>query len=366
MEQPRKTFVLNKGLYDQQGEEVFAATPAVFSRVAKTTPTDRLALSRWLVNPAHPLTARVTVNRHWQLFFGTGLVETAGDFGSQGNRPSHPDLLDWLAWNFIQSGWNTKALHRKILTSATYRQTSKRPAPRGDFTRARDQADDGAGQVRDRDLRNRWLARGPRFRMPAWMIRDQALAVSGQLSDRIGGPPVKPYQPAGVWSEVTFGTRVYERDHGEKLYRRSLYTFWRRIVGPTLFFDAAKRQTCTVNVTRTNTPLHALVTLNDVTYVEAARGLAQRVMEASGPLPDDRIELAFRLTTSRRTSQTEREILRSRYATLKDQYATESAEATKLLANGESPRNDQLDTTEHAALTSLCLMLLNLDESLSK
>ncbi len=366
MEQPRKTFVLNKGLYDQQGEEVSAATPAVFSRVADNTPTDRLSLSRWLLNPAHPLTARVTVNRHWQLFFGTGLVETVGDFGSQGKRPSHPDLLDWLAWNFSQSGWNTKMLHHKILTSATYRQTSKRSAPRRDFTRVRDQADDGAWQVRDRDLRNRWLARGPRFRMPAWMIRDQALAVSGQLSDRIGGPPVKPYQPAGVWSEVTFGTRVYERDHGEKLYRRSLYTFWRRIVGPTLFFDAGKRQTCTVNVTRTNTPLHALVTLNDVTYVEAARGLAQRVMESSGPLPDDRIELAFRLTTSRRTSQTEREILRSRYATLKDQYATESAEATKLLANGESPRNEQLDTTEHAALTSLCLMLLNLDESLSK
>ena len=366
MEQPRKTFVLNKGLYDQQGEEVSASTPAVFSRVADNTPTDRLSLSRWLLNPAHPLTARVTVNRHWQLFFGTGLVETVGDFGSQGKRPSHPDLLDWLAWNFSQSGWNTKTLHHKILTSATYRQTSKRSAPRRDFTRVRDQADDGAWQVRDRDLRNRWLARGPRFRMPAWMIRDQALAVSGQLSDRIGGPPVKPYQPAGVWSEVTFGTRVYERDHGEKLYRRSLYTFWRRIVGPTLFFDAGKRQTCTVNVTRTNTPLHALVTLNDVTYVEAARGLAQRVMESSGPLPDDRIELAFRLTTSRRTSQTEREILRSRYATLKDQYATESAEATKLLANGESPRNEQLDTTEHAALTSLCLMLLNLDESLSK
>src|SRR5439155_3052974 len=198
---------------------------------------DRLALAKWLFSPEHPLTSRVIVNRYWQQFFGAGIVKTSEDFGVQGERPSHPELLDWLAVEFRESGWDVKHVYRLIVTSAAYRQSSKVTA-----------------DLLERDPENRLLARGPRYRMPAFMIRDQALAASGLLVEKLGGPPVKGYQPSGVWEEATFGQIKYEQDHGESLFRRSLYTFWRRIAGPTEFFDSATRQTCTVRQRHTNTP----------------------------------------------------------------------------------------------------------------
>jgi hypothetical protein len=225
------------------------------------TRPDRLELAQWLVSPTNPLPARVTVNRLWQQFFGVGLVKTSEDFGLQGERPSHPELLDWLAIEFVESGWDVKALIRTVVLSATYRQSSQ-----------------SSPENRERDPENRKLSRGPRFRMSSPMIRDMALASAGLLTERVGGTAVNPYQPAGVWEETTFGNKRYTQDHGEALYRRSLYVFWRRIIGPTLFFDVANRQTCTVKTPRTNVPLHALLTLNDTGYVEAARVLAQQVL----------------------------------------------------------------------------------------
>src|SRR5262245_52314216 len=262
----RDTFLLFRGSYQKPTEKVSSAVPAALPPLPSDAPTNRLGLARWLVSADNPLTARVTVNRAWQQLFGTGLVKTPEDFGVQGEKPSNPELLDWLATEFVRTGWDVKAMHRLIVTSATYRQSSRvTPA------------------LAERDPQNRLLARGPRFRPPSWMVRDQALAASGLLVRKLGGPPVKPYQPAGVWEEATFGTKKYQQDKGEALYRRSVYTFWRRIVGPTMLFDAAARQVCTVKQVRTNTPLHALVVLNDPTYVEAARALAQRVLTSTGP-----------------------------------------------------------------------------------
>lgn len=354
----RKTFVLTKGLYNQPTEkQVSAGFPSVFSRAALSSvtetsevdrPRNRLTLARWLVDRSHPLMPRVTVNRHWQKFFGHGFVKSAEDFGTQGQKPTHPRLLDWLAVEFMESGWDVKALHKKIVMSATYRQTARASAA-----------------AHRTDPENRLLARGPRSRLPSWMLRDQALAVSGLLVRQIGGPSVKPYQPAGVWAEATFGKKRYAQDHGDKLYRRSLYTFWRRIIGPTMFFDVAKRQTCSVKTARTNTPLHALVTLNDTTYVEAARALAQRVMQAESGA-EQRITAAFRLCATRRPQQNEIKVLADRLKTLRQQYGRDPGAAAKLLKVGESPRDEGLDAVQHAAFTNLCLLLLNLDETLSR
>jgi hypothetical protein len=310
---------------------------------------DRLALARWLVSADQPLTPRVVVNRYWQQFFGVGLVKTVEDFGVQGERPPNPELLDWLAVEFVESGWDLKHLCRVIVTSATYRQSSRvTPA------------------LAERDPDNRLLARGPRFRMPSWMIRDQALAASGLLIGTVGGPPVKPYQPAGIWEEATFGAKRYQQDKGDALYRRSVYTFWRRIVGPTLFFDTGARQTCTVKQTRTNSPLHALSTLNDVTFVEAARALAERVLTSEETTDDGRIALAFRRVLARQPSSEEATILRAGLKRLRGQYAADKDAAKKLLAVGESKRNEKLDVTEHAAFAGLCNLILNLDEALTK
>ncbi|HMF18853.1 MAG TPA: DUF1553 domain-containing protein, partial [Gemmataceae bacterium] len=294
-------------------------------------------------------TARVTVNRAWQMFFGTGLVKTVEEFGIQGERPSHAALLDWLATEFIRTGWDVKALNKLIVTSATYRQSSK-----------------ATPALLERDADNRLLARGPRQRLASWMIRDQALAAAGLLVEKRGGPPVRPYQPPGIWEEATFGFIRYTQDHGPDLYRRSLYTFWRRIVGPTVFFDTASRQTCTVKTVRTNTPLHALTTLNDVTYVEAARMLAQRVLEKEKLTTSDRIAAAFRLVTARKPASEEMGILVKSFERMKTNYAADRKAAEKLLKVGESPRNQQLDVVEHAAMTSLCMLILNLDEALTK
>ncbi len=348
-EEPRETHILDRGTYNKPGEVVSAAIPASLPALPADRLTNRLTLAEWLVDPQHPLTARVTVNREWQRFFGTGLVRTAEDFGSQGDRPTHPQLLDWLATEFIRTGWDMKQLHQLIVTSATYRQSS-RVTP----------------ELQERDPKNQLLARGPRYRMPSWMLRDQALALSGLLNDAQGGPSVKPYQPAGIWAEATFGKKTYDQDHGAALYRRSLYTYWRRIVGPTMLFDAAKRQTCEVNALRTNTPLHALTTMNDITFVEAARAMAQRVLLEGGDTDDTRLTYAFRLATSRHPTEDEQSILTARLQTLRDHYAAHAEAANELLAVGESPRHEALAPTTHAAMTGLCLLVLNLDETLTK
>ncbi len=344
----RQSNVLKMGLYNAKLDPVEADLPAQFAHLPEGAPKNRLSLAKWLVDPSNPLTSRVVVNREWQRFFGVGLVKTAEDFGSQGDKPSHPGLFDWLALRFMD-GWDVKALHRLILTSATYRQSAKATAERI-----------------NQDPENRLLSRGVRYRLPSWMIRDQALAIAGLLVEKRGGPSVMPYQPNGVWAEATFGNKRYQVGQGEDLYRRSLYTYWRRIVGPTMFFDVAKRQTCEVKVARTNTPLHALVTLNDITYVEAARVMAQHIMMRENLTGPDRLAAAFYRATARQPSDQERQILAGRFAELKSWYAAHPEDAAKLLHVGAAPQDQNLDPIEHAAYTGVCSMILNLDEVLNK
>ncbi len=347
-DKPRDSFILVRGQYDKYGEKVTPAVPATLNPLPEGAPPNRLALAKWIVAPDNPLTARVVVNRYWQTVFGTGLVKTPEDFGVQGERPFNPDLLDWLAVEFRESGWDVKKMFKLIVTSAAYRQSSKI-----------------APGMAERDPENRLIARGPRYRLPSWMIRDAALAAGGLLVEKVGGPPVKGYQPPGVWEDATFGTIGYQQEHGEALYRRSLYQFWRRIVGPTVFFDVANRQTCTVKVARTNTPLQALTTLNDVTYVEAARALAQRAM-LGGDAPVARLDTIYRLVLARRSNAAEQKVLLATHEKLRAGFAQNPDAAKKLLALGESKRDEKLDTVEHASWTALCNMILNLDETLSK
>jgi hypothetical protein len=276
-------------------------------------------------------------------------VKTVEDFGVQGEKPSHPELLDWLAREFIESGWDVKRIHRLIVTSATYRQSAQVPPG-----------------MADRDPENRLLARGARMRLPSWMLRDQALAIAGLLVEKLGGPPVKTYQPEGVWEDATFGQIRFAQDHGEALYRRSLYVFWRRIIGPTLFFDVANRQNCAVKVGRTNTPLHALVTLNDVTYVEAARALAERMLKNGGSADHARLALGFRLCTARVPRAEEEQLLSGALRRLREQYSRDPSAAAKLISTGESKPDPQLDRTELAAHTALASLLLNMDETMTK
>ncbi len=345
----RKTFLLNRGLYNQPRAEVQAGVPGFLPALTKDSEPDRLDLAKWLVSPENPLTARVVVNRLWAQVFGIGLVKTTDNFGAQGERPSHPELLDWLALEFVNSGWDVKHMLRLMVNSATYRQASTR-----------------SEELQARDPQNRLLARGARYRLPSWMIRDAALQVSGLLVDRQGGEGVFPYQPAGVWQEFTFGTRTYVPDEGEGLHRRSLYTFWRRIVAPTTFFDAATRQACSVSELRTNTPLHALATLNDTTYVEAARALAQELLQGAGADENQRIESAFLRILARKPVAAETELLVGSLSRLRDQYARSPGEAQALLDVGAVPRDTTLDAIEHAAWTNLALALLNLDEAITK
>ena len=344
--QTRQTFMLEKGLYDKRGEVVTAAVPAKLPALEAGLPSNRLGLARWLTSTQNPLTARVTVNRLWQQFFGIGLVKTSEDFGLQGEPPANRELLDWLAAEFVSSGWDVKHLVRLIVTSETYQQSSRVSA-----------------ELWERDPANRLLARGPRFRMPSWMLRDQALAASGLLVTTIGGPAVKPYQPTGVWEEATFGNKRYQPDSGTSLYRRSLYTFWRRIIAPTMFFDNASRQVCTVKPFRTNTPLHALLTLNDPTFVEAARYMAEGVLSVP---ESERLNHVFRRVLARIPTAAERQIWQASWQRLQQQFTTDPAAASKLLAVGQSPRNTQLNPIEHAAWTVVCLGILNQDEALTK
>ena len=288
LDKPRDTFILARGDYRNKTDKVEPGTPAVLPPLPKTEGRpNRLTLAKWLVDPSHPLTASVAVNRYWQLYFGTGLVKTAENFGSQGEPPSHPELLDWLATEFVRTGWDVKAMQRLIVTSAAYRRASQvTPA------------------LHEKDPENRLLARGPRYRLPAEMVRDNALAVSGLLNDDIGGKSVFPYQPKGLWEEMAFGDgfsmQTYVQSHGEDLYRRSMYTFWKRTSPPAQLttFDAPDREKCTIRRTVTNTPLQALVTLNDPTYIEASRALAERVLKHAGKTPGRRAAMAFELATA--------------------------------------------------------------------
>jgi hypothetical protein len=349
MPAPRDTFVLIRGQYDKHGAKVTPGVPASLPPLPRGAPNNRLGFARWLVDPSNPLTARVTVNRFWQMYFGTGLVRTTEDFGTQGEWPSHPELLDWLATEFVRQGWDVKRMQRLIVTSAAYRQSSRvTPA------------------LLQRDPENRLLARGPRLRLPAEMIRDQALAVSGLLAERVGGPSVKTYQPAELWRELA--DTDYKPDKGEGLYRRSLYTFWKRTVAPPemMTFDAAGRETCVVRHARTNTPLQALTLMNHVAFVEAARVFAQRLMTEGGATPEERIAFAFHLATARPPRPAERRILLADFARHLAHYRQDREAALKLLYTGESPRDEKLDAAELAAYTAVANLILNLDETITK
>ncbi|MFO1078588.1 MAG: PSD1 and planctomycete cytochrome C domain-containing protein [Planctomycetota bacterium] len=348
-ERRRTVHVLERGGYDKPREEVVAATPSFLPQLPEGAPRDRLALARWLVSAGHPLTARVAVNRCWQLFFGRGIVETVEDFGRQGARPTHAALLDWLACRYVASGWDTKALHRAIVTSATYRQSAH-----------------GDREVFADDPDAALLQRAPRHRLPSWMLRDQALALGGLLIARRGGPPVRPYQPAGVWAEATFDTIRYEQDHGEDLHRRSLYTFWRRIVGPTTLFDTPSRQSCVVRTKATNSPLHALVLRNDPTFVEAARGFAARAWREGGAEARTRIAWAFRAATARTPGASELDRLVARWEATRARFVADPAAAAALLAVGEAPCDTSIPPAELAAATVVASILLNLDEVLTR
>lgn len=358
----RPTQILNRGLYNQPGEEVGAAVPASLfgslatgdnSLASAAENVNRLQLVDWMFSAAAPLTSRVAVNRLWQQFFGIGLVKTSEDFGVQSETPIQGDLLDYLAFTYHESNWDTKHLIRTIVGSHTYLQSSASRPLQAEL-----------------DPENRFLSRGARYRLPAWMLRDQALAVSGLLVREQGGPSVNVYQPGGVWEEATFGTKTYRQDHGASLYRRSLYVFWRRIAAPTMFFDNAARQTCEVKPIRTNTPLHALTTFNDIQFVEAARMLAAQVCRLEGIEREERFnqQLAhvFERVLSRKPTPAEQTILHRAWQRSLTQYGEQPEQAAALLAVGEHPTTGELPVAEHAAWTALCLAVLNFDETLSK
>ena len=350
MPKPRETFIHVRGSYDKPGDRVYPSTPAALPPLPQDAPANRLALAQWLVSPENPLTARVTVNRYWQLFFGLGLLKTTEDFGIQGEKPSHPELLDWLATEFQSNHWNVKAIHRLIVTSATYRQSSH-----------------VSPELLEKDPENRLLARGARYRLSSFALRDQALAVSGLLVDQVGGMPVMPYQPPGLWEEFSFNKLNYVQDHGDKLYRRSLYTFWRRTVPPTTMFDTPSRQICTVRQARTNTPLQSLVLMNEMTYVECSRMLAERLLTDQGLKTDgERLSYGFRLCTGHAPTPGELTVLTASLERLHSQFRSDPAATNKLLSIGEKKRNETLDLTTLAAYAQVCDLMLNLDETLTK
>jgi len=351
LEQPRPTYLLKRGAYDARAEQVTADTPAGVLSFPADLPRNRLGLAHWMTNDRNPLVGRVAVNRFWSYFFGRGLVASVEDFGAQGQPPSHPELLDWLTRDFMNRGWDVKALCRQIVLSSTYRQST---TPR-----------DTKLAVEDPD--NRWLARGSRYRLSAEQVRDNALAVSGLLVPKFGGPSVMPYQPAGLWEESGTG-KSYHQAKGEGLYRRSLYTFWRRTSPPPtmITFDATSRETCTARRERTATPLQALVLLNDPQFVEAARVLAEKLIQQHADSVDARLDAAFRLLTSRTATEKETAILRRLYQEQQARFSASPADATALLTVGDSPRNDKLNVTDHAATTIVIQALMNFDECVTK
>ncbi|MBX2822988.1 MAG: DUF1553 domain-containing protein [Rhodothermaceae bacterium] len=349
MAETRPTHLLVRGAYDNKGDRVDASTPERILSFPDSLPPNRLGLAQWVLAPDNPLTSRVVVNRYWQMLFGQGLVSTPDDFGNQGALPTHPDLLDWLAVTFMESGWDTKAIIKMIAMSATYQQSST-------FT----------DEHMALDPDNMLLARGPSFRLTAEMARDQALAVSGALVEKIGGEPVKPYQPAGLWKEKS-GT-AYVRDTGEGLYRRSLYTFWKRTSPPPsmITFDASRRNYCVVRRQTTSTPLQALVLMNDPQFVEASRILAQRMIEEGGETLEDRLSFAFRLLTSRNPSEAEQAILEATYHEQLAEFKTSQASASELLTIGDAPNPESIDPNELAAYTLTASTIMNSDAAVIK
>jgi hypothetical protein len=346
-------FVLNRGEYDQRKEQVSPGTPAMLPPFPADLPHNRLGLAKWLLRPEHPLTARVTVNRFWSEVFGNGLVKTAGDFGISGELPSDQALLDWLAVDFRESHWDVKRLFKMIVTSATYRQSAA-------LTK----------EKLEKDLDNRLFSRGPRFRMDAEMVRDYALAASGLLSPKIGGPSVKPYQPPGVWEAVAMigsNTRDYKQDTGDSLYRRSMYTFWKRAAPPASMeiFNAPTRETCTMVRERTNTPLQALVTLNDPQFIEAGRNLAQRAIDSSSD-QTARLNFLAENLLARPFRAKELAIIRGSLQNFEQHYASQSDEAKKLITVGESKPDEKIPVPQLAAWTMVANELMNLDEVLNK
>jgi hypothetical protein len=352
--EPAAAWVLTRGEYDKRGEQVAAETPAALPAFPAQAPRNRLGFAQWLVSPEHPLTARVTVNRYWQEVFGTGLVQTTGDFGVTGELPVNQPLLDWLAVDFREHGWDVKRLIRQMVTSAAYRQAAI-----------------VTPEKRERDPGNRLLSRGPRFRMDAEMVRDYALTTSGLLVRRLGGPSVKPYQPEGVWEAIAMNvsnTRSYQRDSGENLYRRSLYTFVKRMAPPASLdlFNAPNRELCVVRRERTNTPLQALVTLNDEQFVEAARVLAEQGLKNSPTADEDRLQWLAERLLCRPFRAEELSLVTQTLTRLRAWYAGHEAEARQLIKTGESTPDPDLSVGELAAWTMLCNQLLNLDEVLNK
>ncbi len=347
---PRDTFLLKRGAYDAPGEKVTAGLPEALATPRAERSKDRLGLAHWLVDRTNPLTARVAVNRFWQSYFGAGIVKTVDDFGAQGEFPVHPELLDWLAVEFMESGWDVKALQKTIVMSAAYRQASRVTA-----------------ELLQKDPDNRLLARGPRFRLGPEVIRDQALAVSGLLVERVGGPSVKPYQPAGLWQELGGGSG-YKQDQGEGLYRRSLYSYWKRTVAPPFMvnFDSPNREQCWVFEYRTNSPLQALELMNDVTFLEAARKLAERMMTEGGASAEERVSYGYRLVLARAPDAARRQALLKAWNGFSESFRGTAGAAREFLKQGESAVRPGLDEAELAAYAGVAGLLLNLDETISK
>ena len=344
----RKTYRLNRGSYEDPLNEVSMRVPEMLAPLPEDISPNRLALANWLFSADNPLTPRVSINRIWAKFFNTGLVKTLEDFGVQGEPPSHPELLDWLAAEYRDCGWDTKHMIQLILNSRTYRQSSQT-----------------SPSLRELDPDNRLLARASRFRIPSWMIRDYALAASGRLVREIGGRPVNSYQPKGVWEEASFGKKTYRQSSGDALYRRSIYTFWRRIAAPTMIFDNADRMTCSVISYRTNTPLHALNTLNNTTYVEAARLLAGSALKEKSTDRETLKKIYQRILT-RLPREKEIPILLAGLERDRQQFAANNDNVIAFLGVGDSPVDSSLDPVELASWTNLCIAVLNLDESLTR
>ena len=363
LEKPRQAYIFKRGLYKNRGENVNPATPAVLPPMAKGAPRNRLGLAQWLVSSQHPLTARVLVNRIWKQYFGVGIVRTAEDFGTRGELPTHPELLDYLATELVDGKWDLKKLHKRIVLSATYRQAST------------------TSKVKlDRDPENRLLARGPRLRLTAEMVRDNALAVSGLLVEKIGGESVKPVQPKNAWKTVEgFMSNAYRRDRDEKQYRRALYVYWKRgsPYPSMLNFDAVKRDSCTVTRATTTTPVQALTLLNDPAYVECAKMLGQRMLKDREAIrrardlkkPEEdakRLAYGFRLCTSRYPSEQESQILRKLLDEQRAQFKADASAAKKLLSVGDAKIDETLDAAETAAWACVGSALINLDATIHR
>jgi hypothetical protein len=354
LEKPRPSWILVRGQYDKHGEEVGPGVPSILPPLPPSEQTNRLTFAKWLVEPQHPLTARVNINRIWQQFFGVGIVKTAEDFGTKGEWPSHPELLDWLATEFMQSGWDVKHMVKLMVTSSTYRQDS-RVTP----------------HLLEVDPENRLLARGPRFRLDAEELRDEALYIGGLLNLEMGGRGVRPYQPPGIWEAVGYTTSTtakYTQDHGDALYRRSLYLFWKRTAPPPTMttFDAPSREKCRARRERTNTPLQALITLNDPQYFEAARHLGYRMLREGGAEDALRLRYGFRLATGRSPCDSECTVLEESLAAQRAHYQADLEAAKKTISVGESPVPDDVPPPDLAAYTMVANLILNLDEVLTR